>query len=74
MVTNYDTLKPFFSIVIPTYNCAEFLQRALESVFSQTYQDFEVIVVDNSSTDFTQNVLNSYSDPRINIIEVEKIE
>jgi len=71
MVTNYDTLKPFFSIVIPTYNCAEFLQRALESVFSQTYQDFEVIVVDNSSTDFTQNVLNSYSEPRINIIEVE---
>ena len=61
---------PFFSVVIPTYNCAEFLQRSLESVFSQTYQDFEVIVIDNSSTDNTENVLDSVDDKRLTVIKV----
>ena len=35
MVSNYGTLKLFFSIVIPTYNCAELLHRLLKSIFSQ---------------------------------------
>ena len=71
MVKNYDTLKPFFSIVIPTYNCAELLHRALKSVFSQSFQNFEIIVIDNSSTDYTQNVLNSYSDPKLKVLTVK---
>ena len=71
MIRNYDTLKPFFSIVIPTYNCAELLQRALKSVFSQSFQNFEIIVIDNSSTDYTQNVLSSHSDPRLNVLTVK---
>ena len=54
--------SPLFSVVIPTYNCADFLKRALSSVFVQTYQNFEVIVVDNSSTDNTEDVLNSFDD------------
>ena len=41
-------MSPFFSIIIPTYNCANLLNRALKSVFSQTFQDYEVIVIDNS--------------------------
>ena len=52
-------MSPFFSVVIPTYNCADYLKRALNSVSSQTYQNFEVIVVDNSSTDHTEDVLNN---------------
>lgn len=64
-------LNPFFSIVIPTYNCADLLKRALESVFSQSFQDFEVIVVDNSSIDHTQNVLKSYADSRLNTLTVK---
>ena len=70
MVENYDTLKPFFSIVIPTYNCADYLKRALNSVFSQTYQNFEVIVVDNSSTDNTDVVLESFNEKKITVIKV----
>ena len=61
---------PFLSVVIPTYNCAGFLQKALKSVFSQTYQDFEVIVIDNSSTDNTEDVLDSFNDKRLIVIKV----
>ena len=57
--------SPFFSVIIPTYNCADFLKRALTSVFIQTYQNFEVIVVDNSSTDNTEDVLNSFGDKKL---------
>ena len=62
--------SPFFSVVIPTYNCADFLKRALSSVFVQTYQNFEVIVVDNSSTDNTEDVLNSFDDKRLTVKNV----
>ena len=57
--------SPFFSVIIPTYNCADFLKRALTSVFIQTYQNFEVIVVDNSSTDDTDVVLESFNGKKI---------
>ena len=63
-------MSPFFTVVIPTYNCADYLKRALNSVFSQTYQNFEVIVVDNSSTDPTEDVLNSFDDKRLTVIKV----
>ena len=63
-------MAPFFTVVIPTYNCADYLERALNSVFSQTYQNFEVIVVDNSSTDHTEDVLNSFDDKRLTMIKV----
>lgn len=47
----------FFSVVIPTYNRADLIMETLESVFSQTYKHFEVLVVDNSSTDNTETLL-----------------
>lgn len=48
---------PFFSVVIPTYNRAKLIPATLESVFSQTYTDYEIIVVDNCSTDNTEEIL-----------------
>ena len=56
--------------MIPTYNSAEFLKRALKSVFAQNFQDFEIIVVDNSSTDKTKEVIKSYDDGRLKFISV----
>jgi hypothetical protein len=53
---------PFFSIVIPTYNRAPLLGEALESVFAQEFTDFEVLVVDDGSTDDTQAVLARYGE------------
>ncbi len=50
--------KPFFSIVIPTYNRASNLQFALYCIFQQSFTDFEVIVSDNCSTDETKNIFS----------------
>ena len=61
-----DNSSVKFSIVIPTYNREDFIVKTLESVFSQTYKNYEVIVVDNCSTDNTVAVLQP-------LIEQEKI-
>lgn len=51
-----------FSVVIPVYNRRDFIQEALRSVFTQEFDDYEVIVVDDGSTDGTRSVLASYGD------------
>jgi len=56
---------PAVSVCIPTYNYARFLGSAIDSVIAQTFEDFELIVSDNASTDDTQAVIASYDDPRI---------
>src|SRR6266545_511842 len=55
------TKPPFFSVVIPTYNRAEKLRRALESLLHQSYGDFEVLVCDDGSTDGTREVVSAYA-------------
>jgi len=54
-----------FSIIIPTYNRAEFISKTIESVLNQTYVDFEIIVVDDGSTDNTEEIVLSTKDDRI---------
>lgn len=56
---------PRVSVVIPTYNRAYLLRKAIESVLHQTFTDFELIVVDDGSTDNTKEVIGSIADPRI---------
>ncbi len=58
-------MKPLFSVVIPTYNSASKLKRALESVLAQSYENFEILVMDDGSTDNTAEVVGSLADPRI---------
>jgi len=57
--------KPLISVTIATYNRAHLLPRAINSVLNQTFQNFELIIVDDCSTDNTKNVLKSFSDARI---------
>lgn len=58
---------PRISVVLPTYNRARVLRRAIDSVLNQTFQDLELIVVDDGSTDGTNAILKSYSD-RIRVV------
>lgn len=57
---------PYFSIIIPTYNRAKFIEKTIHSVLNQRFQDFELIIVDDGSTDHTKDVVNQINDPRIN--------
>ncbi|MFC1712618.1 glycosyltransferase family 2 protein [Candidatus Poribacteria bacterium] len=61
--------KPRFSIIMPAYNDGEFIGEAIESVLNQTYQSFELIVVDDGSTDNTPEVLSEFAEhPRVKTI------
>ena len=53
------------SVVMPTYNHAEFLSEAIESVLNQSYSQLELIVIDNFSEDDTKNIVKSFQDARI---------
>ncbi|OSZ82171.1 hypothetical protein CAP35_02565 [Chitinophagaceae bacterium IBVUCB1] len=65
--------SPFFSIIIPTYNRSGFIKRAIESVIAQTYTDWELLIVDDGSTDDTAAIINQYSksDARIRYLYQE---
>lgn len=61
---------PTFSVIIPTYNSEKFIEETIQSVLNQTFQDFELIIVDDGSKDDTRHIINKYkeSDPRIKVI------
>jgi glycosyltransferase involved in cell wall biosynthesis len=60
------------SIVIPTFNRAWIIADALQSVFAQTFQNFEVLIVDDGSTDDTAEVVKSFTDPRLRYIKKDQ--
>jgi len=62
---------PKVSIILPAYNEEERIARSINSVLNQTYKDFELIVVNNLSTDKTLEVLNTFSDSRIKVVNCE---
>lgn len=65
---------PLISVIIPTYNSARFLSRTIESVLRQTWQHFELIIVDDASTDGTIDVVRAFAekDHRIKFVALDK--
>ncbi|MBL7924340.1 MAG: glycosyltransferase family 2 protein [Bacteroidia bacterium] len=69
-------MKPdlFFSVIIPTYNRVEFILLSVKSVLTQDYRNFEVIVVDDGSTDSTPEVMATVNDPRVRYVRIRNSE
>ena len=61
------------SIVIINYNYARFLRQAIESALAQTYEDSEVVVIDDGSTDNSSDVIQSYSDLIIPVLKKTRV-
>ena len=57
--------KPLVSIIVPVYNGAEFVDQTIESILNQIYDNFELIIIDDASTDNSVEVINRYKDVRI---------
>ncbi len=64
--------NPTVSVVIPTYNRAHIVGRAVKSVLGQTYQDWEIVVVDDGSKDDTRAAVEAFHEPRIRFIAHER--
>ena len=63
---------PMISVIMPVYNGEKYLREAIESILNQTYTDFEFIILNDGSTDRTEEIILSYDDPRIVYVKNKK--
>ena len=61
--------NPLISVLLPVYNCEKYILDAIKSILNQTFTDFELLIIDDASTDGTVAVVNSFKDKRIKIIQ-----
>jgi glycosyltransferase involved in cell wall biosynthesis len=60
---------PRITVLLPVYNCELYVQTAVESILNQTFTDFELLIVDDASTDATVSILKKFDDSRIQLIQ-----
>ena len=60
--------NPLVSVIIPTYNRADVIGRSIRSVLNQSHENFQMLIIDDGSTDSTEEVINSFDDDRIKYI------
>ena len=63
---------PAVSVVMPVYNGARYLEQAIQSVLEQSYEDFELIIVDDASDDSSVEIARQFTDPRLIIYRENK--
>jgi glycosyltransferase involved in cell wall biosynthesis len=63
-----ESIRPALSVIMPVYNVGAYVRDAIRSVLAQTFRDFELIVVDDSGTDGSLAVCQSFDDPRIRVM------
>jgi hypothetical protein len=63
---------PSVTVLMSVFNGEEFLRKAVDSILSQTYADFELLVIDDCSTDHSAEILRSYADPRLRVVRNEQ--
>ncbi len=63
--------KKKVTVLMPVYNGEKYLQEAIESILNQTFTDFELIIINDGSTDSTLDIIMSYKDPRIRLVQNE---
>ena len=64
--------KPRVTVLMSVYNGEKYLREAIDSILGQTFKDFEFLILDDGSTDSSAEIIRSYSDPRIRLIQNEK--
>ena len=57
--------KPLVSVIMPAFNAEKFIEQAITAIINQTYQNWELLISDDASTDKTKNIINKFTDPRI---------
>lgn len=62
---------PKITVILPVYNTEKYIKEAVQSILDQTFTDFDVLIINDASTDNTLNILNEFSDSRIHIINNE---
>lgn len=67
-VHRINNMAPVISVILPVYNGAQYIAEAISSVISQTFEDWELIVINDGSTDDTLAIINKFIDPRIKVI------
>ncbi len=61
-------MPPLISIILPVYNAEPYLRQSIDSIIDQTFPDFELIIINDGSTDKSLNIINSYNDSRIKVV------
>ena len=64
---NIKSEGPLISVILPSYNVKAYLAQSIESILQQSFTDFELILIDNASTDGSDQILKSFTDPRIRL-------
>lgn len=72
MDTDLKKTTPLVSVVMPVYNASSFIEESINSILQQTFSDFEFIIINDASTDNSRNIISSYTDSRIRIIDNEQ--